>query len=250
MVQYRSGIINSTTALISSGVQLMLGFIPDRFQMYNLSILEVNPPNSATVASSLWLKGMPNGSALQTTYTAGAGAVSYITTNGITPVILGADWQNTTYVINTITPANPGVVTVASIAPTNSMTLVNGMTFTISGVNGMTGLNTNRFVVAGLTIVGGGPQYTFNLYDTFGNPVDTTALGTFTSSPNAQMDVISYPPTGPLLNAVNGQIIIPGQPAGNQYDIGYEGLNLGSAVLGANGNVLWWEAIWQTPTGW
>lgn len=246
MVQYRSGIINSTAAAVT----LALGFIPDVFRVWNLSILEVNPPNSATAGESLWLKNMPNASVLNTTYTAGAPAVSYLTTNGVTPVILGGDWQNTDYVINTITNANPGVVTVASITPTNSMTLVNGMTFTISGVNGMSGLNTNRFVVAGLTIVGGGPTYTFNLYDTFGNPVDTTALGTFTTSPNAQMDVISYPPTAPVLNPVTGQVVTPGAPAGLQYDIGYEGLTLGTSVVGANGNVLKWEAIWQTPTGW
>ncbi len=87
MSQYRSGIINSTTALIASGVTLPLGFIPDRFQMYNLTILEVNPPNSATVAESLWLKPMPSPSALQTTYTTGDPVVSYITTPEIVTVI-------------------------------------------------------------------------------------------------------------------------------------------------------------------
>lgn len=240
MVQYRSGIINSTTALISSGVNLMLGFIPDRFQMYNLTILEVNPPSSGTVAESLWLKPMPDGSSLQTTYTTGAPAVSYVTTNGVTPVKLGGDWQNTIYTITNISSATPAVVTVSSVTPTNAMTLVNGMTFTISSVVGVTNVNTNRYIVAGLS------GTTFNLYDTFGNPV--TANGTYVSG--GEMDVISYPPTPPTLNSVTGQILIPGQPAGNQYDIGYEGLTLGSAVLGANGNVLWWEAIWQTPTGW
>ena len=248
MSQYRKGIINSTTALISSGVTLNLGFIPDRFQIYNLSILEVNPPNSATVAESLWVSSMPSPSSLQTTYTAGAPVVSYITTNGISAVSLGGDWQNTIYTINTITNANPGVVTVASIAPTNSMTLVNGMTVTISGVNGMTGVNTNRYIVTNLTIVGGGHTYTFSLYDTFGNPFSTVGLGTYDSG--GELDVISYPPTAPVLDAVTGQVITPAQPAGNQYDIGYQGLTLGSAVLGANGNVLWWEAISQTPTGW
>jgi hypothetical protein len=248
MSQYRSGIINSTTALISSGVNLMLGFVPDRFSLRNLTILEVNPPNSATVAGTDWYKPMPNGSALQTTYTAGAAAVSYITTNGITPVILGADWQNTNYTITGITNANPAVVTVSTISPTNSLTLVNGMTVTISGVNGVVGLNTNRYIVSNLTISGGGPAYTFTLYDTFGNPVNTIGSGTYVSGGN--LDVISYPPTGPVLDSVSGKVITPGQPAGNQYDIGWEGLTLGSAVLGANGNVLWWEAIWQTPTGW
>ena len=247
MSQYRTGIINSTTALISSGVILPLGFIPDRFNIFNLTILEVNPPNSATPGDSYWLKTMPNASAIQNTYTAGAPAVSYITSAGVTPQILGADWQSTQYTINSISNANPGVVTVAGISPTNTMTLVNGMIVTISGVNGMTQVNTNRYVVANLTLVGGGPTYTFSLYDLFGKPVDTTGFGTYSSG--GICNQISYPPIAPVINPVNGQIIVQAQPAGNQYDIGYEGLLLGSGVLGANGNVLWWDAIYQTPTG-
>jgi len=112
---------------------------------------------------------------------------------------------------------------------------------------GMTGLNTNRFIVSQLTIVGGGPTYTFKLYDTFGNPVDTTALGTYVSG--GQLDVISYPPTAPVLNSVTGQVITPGSPAGLQLDIGYEGITLGTSVVGSSTNVLFWEAFLQTPTG-
>lgn len=241
MSMYRYGTINSTTALISSGVTLALGFVPDVFKLYNLT----NIQSSATptgVTEVTWLKGMPSPSASILTYTSGVGALSYITTNGISQVILGADFQNTIYTITAITNANPGVVTVTSVSPTNSMTLVNGMTVTISGVNGMTGLNTNRYIVAGLS------GTSFNLYDTFGNPVDTTALGTYTSG--GELDVISYPPTAPVLNSVNGQVITPGYPAGLQFDMGYEGLTLGSAVLGANGNVLKWSAIYQNPAGW
>jgi hypothetical protein len=249
MVQYRYGTINSTTALIASGVNLALGFIPDRFQIWNTSILQVNPPNSATVASTLWLKGMPDASALMTTYTAGAPTVSYITSAGITPINLGGSWQNTIYTITGISNANPGVVTLSSLTPTNSKTLVNGMTITISGVKGMTGLNTNRFIVSNVGVDG---ATKFRLYDTFGNPVDTTGLGTYVSG--GQCDVISYPPTAPILDSVNGQVITPGSPAGLQLDVGFEGLLIGPStsgnILGANGNVLRWEAIFQTPTGW
>lgn len=241
MVQYRFGTINSTTALIASGVSLPLGFIPDVFRIYNLSILDIASPTGG-VGESRWIKGMPNASAYLTTLTTGVAAYSYVTTNGVTPITFGGDWQNTIYAITEITNANPGVVTVSSLTPTNSMTLVNGMTVTISGVNGMKNLNTNRFIVAGIS------GSTFQLYDTFGNAVDTTAFGTYVSG--GQLDVISYPPTAPVLSTVNGQVITPGSPAGLQYDIGYEGLSLGSAVLGSNGNVLKWEAIWQTPTGW
>lgn len=241
MSQYRKGIINSTTALLSSGVSLNLGFVPDVFQITNYTAWAA----ASGVNFSKWINGVvPSGYALIDT----VGIPSQITSNGVTPVTLGGDWQNTIYTINTITNANPGVVTVASIAPTNSMTLVNGMTVTISGVNGMTGVNTNRYIVTNLTIVGGGPTYTFSLYDTFGNPFSTVGLGTYDSG--GELDVISYPPTAPVLNATTGQVITPAQPAGNQYDIGYEGVTLASGVLGTNGDVLFWEAFYSTPTGW
>ncbi len=246
MSQYRTGTINSTTALIASGVSLALGFIPDVFRIYNKTVLFAGTLSG--VGEAYWLRPFANASAIITTYTAGVPAVSKITTLGVTPVILGGAWQNTLYTVTNISSANPGVVTVNPVDPANSMVLANGMTVTISGVNGMTGLNTNRFIVAGLS--GSTGSQTFNLYDTFGNPVDTTALGTYTSSPNAKLDVISYPPTAPVLNSVNGQVITPGSPAGLQLDIGYQGLTLGSGVLGSNGDVLYWEALYSTPTGW
>lgn len=247
MSQYRNGIINSTTALIASGVILPLGFIPDVFTLTNYTKTSAAPASG--VCFSQWLRNVsPNATAIIDTYTTGTAVRSILATNGITPVALGANWQNTTYTVTGISNANPGVVTVNPVNPANSMVLANGMTVTISGVNGMTGLNTNRFIVSGLS--GSTGSQTFNLYDTFGNPVNTTALGTFTSSPNAQLDVISYPPTAPTLNPVNGQVLIPGSPAGLQYDTGYQGVTLGSGVLGANGDVLFWEASYSTPTGW
>jgi hypothetical protein len=176
-----------------------------------------------------------------TTYTAGAPIVSKITTNGVTPVTDGGDWQNTIYTITNISSASPGVVTVSSAQPTNSLALVNGMVFTMSGVVGLKNVNSQRFVVAGLS------GTTFNLYDQFGNAVDTSVLGTYSSG--GQMDVISYPPTAPVLDAVTGQVITPGSPAGLQYDIGYQGLTLGTSVVGVNNDVIWWEAFLETPTG-
>lgn len=236
MVQYRKGIINSTGAAVT----LKLGFVPDKFTITNYTKTAAAP--AAGVCYSEWIRNVvADDKAIIDTYTAGAPVRSILASNGVTPVTLGGDWQNTIYTITGITNANPGVVTVAAVTPTNSMTLVNGMTFTISGVNGVKGLNTNRFVVAGLS------GTTFNLYDTFGNPVDTTALGTYVSG--GQMDVISYPPTAPVLDPVTGQVITPGSPAGLQYDIGYQGLTLGTGVIGSSADVLFWEAFLETPTG-
>lgn len=243
MSQYRNGIINSTTALISSGVTLPLGFVPDKFTITNYT----KTVAGTGVGFSEWINNVvANDKALITTYTGGAPVVTLLASAGVTGVILGADWQSTQYVMTAVTKANPGVVSCSDVDPANSLVLVNGMTITISGVVGMTQLNQNRYIVAGIS--GATGAQTFSLYDTFGNPVNTSAFGTYVSG--GTINVISYPATAATLNPVTGQVITPGQPVGNQYDIGYEGVTLGSGVLGSNGDVLWWEAFYSTPTGW
>jgi len=239
-MQYRKGKINSTTALIASGVTLPLGFVPDKFTITNYTKTIAAP--AAGVAYSQWFRNTsPQATAIIDTYIAGAPVRSLLATTGISEVVVGADWKNTIYTITAISSANPGVVTVASAQPTNSLALVNGMTFTISSVVGMKDINTKRFVIANLS------GTTFSLYDTFGNPVNTTVLGAYVSG--GQMDVISYPPKAPVLNPINGQVVTPATPAGLQYDEGYQGLSLGEGVLGADGDVLVWEAFYETPTG-
>lgn len=235
MSQYRTG--NFVSA--GSAVTLALGFVPDRITLYNYS----NYVEQAEVINSTWLNNVvPSGYAIIETASSGIPTESVITSNGVTPVVLGGDWLSTQYVITAITNANPGVVTLSSLSPANTLTLVNGMTVTISAVKGMTQVNTNRYIVAGIS------GNTFYLVDTFGNLVDTTAFGTYVSG--GVVNQISYPPTAPVLNAVTGQVVTPGQPAGNQYDIGFEGVILGTGVVGDSGDVIWWEAITQTPTGW
>lgn len=232
MSQYRNGIITSSGA----AVNLHLGFVPDRFTVTNYT----KTAAQGGVGFAEWINNViANGKAFITTYTAGAPVVSLLGSNGITGVSLGGNWQNTIYTITNISAATPAVVTVSSAQPTNSLALVNGMTFTISSVTGISNVNTNRYIVSGLS------GTTFNLYDTFGNPV--TAVGTYVSG--GQMDVISYPPTGPVLDATTGRVIVPGQPAGNQYDIGYSGVTLGTGVVGSAADILYWEAFLETPTG-
>jgi hypothetical protein len=244
MSQYRNGIITSTGAAVT----LPLGFVPDHFIVYNWTAMATDA--TAVIESHFFRNVTPDGYAFRQskTITTGAVTTANITSNGFTPVILGGDWQSTQYTITTISNANPGVVKVSGISPTNTLTLVNGMTVTISGVRGMTQVNTNRYIVGNLTIDGGGPAYTFSLYDLFGNPVDTTAFGTYSSG--GIVNQISYPPTAPVLNATTGAVITPGQPAGNQYDIGYMGIILGTGVVGSSTNTLFWEAFYSTPTGW
>jgi len=140
MSQYRNGIINSTTALIASGVTLPIGFVPDRFTIRNYT----KTVAGSGVGFSQWIRNVTaSDTAIISTYTAGAPVDTLLASNGISPVVLGADWRNTQYTITGISNANPGVVTVQSASPTNTLPLANGMIVTISGVVGMTGLNTN-----------------------------------------------------------------------------------------------------------
>lgn len=237
MSQYRNGIITSTGA----AVNINLGFVPDRFTILNYT----KTAAGSGVGFSEWVNNVvASGKALISTYTAGAPVVTLLGANGITPVASGGLWYNTQYTINDITNANPGVVFLDSLTPSGGKTLVNGDVVTISNVIGMTQVNTNRYIVAQVD----GGAVTFALYDLFGNPVNTTSFGAYVSGGTANL--ISYPATAPVVNATTGQITTPGQPVGNQYDIGYEGVSLGTGVVGSANDVLYWEAWYSTPTGW
>lgn len=234
-MQYRNGIINSTGAAVS----LNLGFVPDRFTVLNYT----KTAAQTGVGFSEWVRNVvPTDKALISTYTAGVPTVSLLASAGFTPVNAGGVWYNTIYTITGVSKANPGVVSLSTLTPTGGQTLVNGSTVTISGVRGMTQLNTNRYIVSGIS------GTTFTLYDLYGNPVDTSAFGTWTSG--GQCDQISYPATAAVINATTGQITTQANPVGNQYDIGYEGITLGTGVVGAAADVLYWEAFYSTPTGW
>lgn len=77
----------------------------------------------------------------------------------------GSNWD-----VSNITQANPGVVTV-----TSTTGLSNGDEIVIRGAGGMTEVNGNLYVIAGLT------GTTFQLNDTAGNTVNTSAFTAYTS---------------------------------------------------------------------
>lgn len=229
MSQYRNGRVVSTGAAFS----LDLGFVPDRFQITNYT----KTIAGAGVGYSEWIRTVvPSANALITTYTAGAPVVTLQASNGYTPVALGGYWLPEQATITGATKANPCVITAIAHG------FNNGDTITISGVVGMIQLNQNRYIVANKA------TDSFSLYDLFGNPVDSTAFGTYLSGGIANR--ISTPPIGPVLNSTTGAVITPGLPPGDFYDLGYEGITIGSAVAGSASDVLFWEAFLSTPTGW
>lgn len=216
MSQYRNGSFTCD----GTAQTLELGFVPDKVMVYNLTKLAVNPPNNAEPAESRWLSGMAAASANQTVYTAGAPAVNYITSNGITAFDTGADWDTTQATISGASKANPCVITA------NSHGFSTGDTVTISGVVGMVQLNTNRYII---TVINAN---SFSLSDLFGNAVDSSSYSTYTSG------------------GIANKISTDATPPGNQYDTGSAGVILGTDVIGATNDVMFWEAWAETPTGW
>lgn len=229
MAQYRNGIVSSTGAAFN----IELGFVPDRFQITNYT----KTAAGSGVGYSEWINNVvASGKALISTYTGGAPVVTLLASNGFTPLSAGGSWAAEQATITGITNANPGVVTATAHG------FSTGDTITISGVVGMIQVNTQRYIVSKVD------ANSFKLYDLFGNPVDTTAFGTYVSGGIANR--ISTPAIAPVLNATTGQVITPGLPPGDFYDTGLYGITCGTGVVGASNDVLFWEAFLSTPTGW
>jgi len=231
MGQYRHG--SYVVAGSPAAVTITLGFIPDHFIVYSRA-----PSVNTAIARAEWFLGMANPSGnVWTTNGSGIPVISSVTTNGFAPFATGASWTATQLTITNITQANPGVVTVSSIGA-----LVNGDTVTISSVVGMIQVNTQRYIVGGIS------GATFKLYDFFGNPVSTSAFGAYTSGGMA--NIISTPPVAPVINSTTGQVTTQGQPPGLQYDTGSAGVVIGTSVVGIANDTMDWEAFLSTPTGW
>lgn len=230
-MQYRFGTFTTTTT--ATATNIVLGFIPSKFQMVNFSTWTTGTARTQAV----WYSGMPSDSALQTTTAAGVLTPIYLSSNGVTPFSTGANWATEQAVITTISKAVPAVVTATN-------TFSNGDIVTLSNVSGMTQVNTNRYMIANVS------GSVFSLYDLFGNPVDSTGYGTYTVGSFGVANRISTPPTAPVLNALTGAVITPGGPPGNFYDTGSAGVTLGTSLFNASADVWYWEAFLQTPTGW
>lgn len=216
-MQYRKGTFTTTATETARNIDL--GFEPSKFILTNITRYGTN----AAISQALWYSGMTDAYALLQKPSATGLLNSIITSNGFTPYSTGASFDTTTSTITAATKALPGVVTVSAVN-----TLVEGATVTISNVGGMTQLNTNRYVVTNLVTTG---PITFELYDTFGNAVDTTNFGTYTS--------------GGQINVISNEVA----PPGLVYDEGSAGITLGTGVFNASIDVWQWEAFLETPTG-
>ena len=212
-MQYRKGTYTNPASAVA--VSLELGFIPSKFQVYQYTGWGTNDQT----LKAEWFQGMPDASALLTTRGTTTLSSTLETTNGITPFSNGALWDTTQAVITGATKANPCVITATAHG------FATGDTVTISAVLGMVQLNTNRYII---TVI---DANSFSLTDLFGNVVDSTAFSTYVS--------------GGIANKISTDTT----PPGLQEDEGSAGVTIGTAAVGPNDAVMYWEAFLDTPTG-
>ena len=195
--------------LISAGVayNLVLPWQADKFEWYNYTKFATNDNN----LQGVWFRDFPAGDALivargTTTLTSTLEA-----TNGVTIANVAGGFTDQHLVITGITgPASPGVVTTST-----NHGLEDGDRVVITKVIGTMAqeVNNKTFVVDVLTAT------TFALYDTFGLPI--TIAGAYTSSGQVTK-------TGPELGVVDNPITYR--------------LLLGTGVMGADGDVIYFQA--------
>lgn len=193
--------------LISAGVayNLVLPWQADKLEWYNYTKFATNTNN----IQGVWFRDMPAGDALIIARGTTDLTSTLETTNGVTISTLPGGFADQHRAISGITTATPGVVTTAAHG------LSDGDRVVITQVAGAVGqqLNGNTYVVDVLS------PTTFALYDIYGLPVPVP--GTYTAG---------------------GQITKTGPDLGVVDSAPTYRLLLGSAVMGADGDVIYFQA--------
>lgn len=169
---------------------------------------------AGTIGQGVWFRDFPSGDGLNMRAIVDNGSTGNLnlvleTTNGITINNSTGGFTNQHVTITGITTATPAVVTAANHG------LVDGDRVVITKVIGTMAneINNNTYVVDVLS------SSTFALYDVYGVPI--TTLGSYTSSGQITK-------TGPELGVVNNPITYR--------------LTLGSSVMGADNDVIYFRA--------
>ncbi len=203
-----------------SAYNLVLPWQADKFEWFNYTKYATNANN----LSGVWFRDFPSGDALIVARGTTDLTSTLETTNGVTIANTTGGFANEHLVITGITTATPGVVTTST-----NHNLTTGDRVVLTKIIGTAAqqLNNNTYVVAVLSAT------TFGLYDTFGLPVPV--LGAYTSS--GQVTKVS-----PLLGQVSSQSNFPiPQNSIQDYPVQYR-LTLGTAVMGADNDVIYFQA--------
>lgn len=231
---------DGSLTVVTGGVaqNLVLGFIPTRFTMWNLTLTQ-NPP-VAGIVEATWFPQMANGTALITTstVTTGALALSLLATNGVTPFVTP---DSQLYPVSNLVVTGISQAAQAVVTATNSFTAKDdGVTVvTFHNIVGMTQINTLSGVVQSHT----GSNFVVN--------INTTGFSAFATSPNGIANIITGIPAlqGGLINSGNAPGFPPAQTNTFQvlnaplYNAGVIGLTLGSGLMVNTSNVWAYEAV-------
>jgi hypothetical protein len=220
-----------TLVVAASGTaqNLNLGFVPSYFRAVNKTI---NTSGTITGVNEFeWWNDMANASAYITTSTTGAGVLSYISTNGVTPyqTPLGSEYVPLTGLPPGATNTNLTITGIskaanASITATHAFTAADVGVTTVGfhGNNGMTQINGLTGVIQSVTST---TSFTVN--------INSTNFSTWASGGN------------PIANVITGvpAITTTGFQTYNTplYNVGFIGLTLGSTLMVTAGNV--WEYL-------
>ena len=203
-----------------SAYDLVLPWQADKFEWWNYTKFATNDTN----ISGVWFRDMPAGDALITSRATTNLTSTLETTNGVTIANTTGGFANQHLVISGITTATPGVVTTTT---NHNLSDFDRVVLTKIIGTAAAELNNNTYVVAVLS------PTTFALYDTFGLPVPV--VGAYSSS--GQVTKVA-----PLLGQVSSQSNFPApQNSIQDYPIQYK-LTLGTAVMGADNDVIYFQA--------
>lgn len=222
-----------TVATGGTAQNLNLGFIPSYFRMVNKTIQTSGTVTGVTNAE--WWDDMANASAYITTYTTGSPALSYISTNGVTPYStpagleyvpltgLPAGAKNTNLTITGISNA-----TNASITATHAFTSadIGVTTVTIHNVVGMNQINTLSGVIQSVTST---TSFTVN--------INSTNFSTYTSGGVANV-ITGVPPTTTTGFQVYNTPLL---------NVGFTGLTLGTSLMVNTSDVWEYLAMLDAP---
>lgn len=202
-------VTNTYAGYLQSGgaaYNLVLPFQADKLEWFNYTKFGTDANN----LQGVWFRDFPAGDGLIITRGTTTLTSTLEATNGVTINNTPAAFQNEHLIINNITAATPGVVTT-----TTNHGYVDGQRVIITKVIGSLGASVNdmTFVVHVLSAT------TFALYDIYGAPY--TTAGTYTSGGQSTL-------TGPDLDIQNSPTVYR--------------LTLGTAVMGADNDVIYFVA--------
>lgn len=220
---------------------LALGFIPSYFRMVNKTIQTSGTVTGVTNVE--WWDDMVNASAYITTYTTGSPALSYISTNGVTPLITP---DSSIYAATNLTITDISKAANASITATHAFTAADiGVTVvSFHNVVGMTQINTLSGVIQSVTST---TSFTVN--------INSTNFTSYVSGgiANVVTGNYPYPLQGGTPSATNAPGFPPSQAATSQvlnaalYNQGIIGLTLGTTLMVNTSDVWEYLALLDAP---